>query len=101
MNAIILASEDIRVWLSERLLEIGRSCTFTWFHLTVNDVALDRLYVDLLFLRLPLYQVLNLRRRWMLSLLCHEGISIRLWALVRLPRSSIGPLLLICSLRNV
>jgi hypothetical protein len=103
MNAIILASEDIRVWLSERLLDvnIGSYRTFSWFHLTVNDGALDRLYVDLLLLRPPLYQVLYLCRLCMLSLLCHESISIGLWALVWLPWSSIGPLLLICSLRNV
>ncbi len=57
MNAIILASEYIRVWLNECLLDvyIGRSRTFPWFHLTVNGGALDRFYVDLLFICPSLY----------------------------------------------
>ena len=73
MNAIILASEDIRIWFSESLLDvnIGSYRTFSRLHLTVNDGALDRLYVDLLLLHPPLYQVLYLCRLCMLSLLCH------------------------------
>ena len=84
MNAVILASEDISVWLSERLLDgkIGSYRPLSWLCLPINDSALDRLYVDLLLLRPPLYQVLNLCRLRMLSLLCHEGISVGLWALV-------------------
>ena len=103
MNAIILASEHISAWLCERLLDanIGSYCTFSWFHLTVNDSALDWLYVDMLLLSPPLHQALYLSLLCMLSLLCHESISIGFWALVRLPWSSICPLLLICCLRNV
>jgi hypothetical protein len=84
MNAIILASKDIRVWLSEGLLDvnIGSYRTLSWLHLTVNDCALDRLDVDLLLLRPPLDQVLYLCRLCMLSLLCHESISIGFRALV-------------------
>ena len=84
MNAIILASEDIRVWLGEGLLDvnIGSYRTLSWLHLTVNDCALDRLYVDLLLLRPPLDQVLYLCRLSMLSLLCHECVSIGFRALV-------------------
>ena len=84
MNAIILASEDIRVWLGEGLLDvnIGSYRTLSWFHLTVNDGALDRLNVDLLLLCPPLDQVLYLCRLCMLSLLSHEGISIGFRALV-------------------
>ena len=87
MNAIILASEHISAWLSERLLDanIGSYCTFSWFHLTVNDSALDWLYVDMLLLHPPLHQALYLSLLCMLSLLCHESISIGFWALVRLP----------------
>ena len=81
MNAVILASEDISVWLSERLLDgkIGSYRALSWLRLPVNDGALDRLYVDLLLLPPPLYQVLNLCR---LRMLCHEGISVGLWALM-------------------
>ena len=81
MNAVILASEDISVWLSERLLDgnIGSYRALSWLRLPVNDGALDRLYVDLLLLPPPLYQVLNLCR---LLMLCHEGISVGLWALI-------------------
>ena len=81
MNAVILASEDISVWLSERLLDgkIGSYRALSWLRLPVNDGALDRLYVDLLLLRPPLNQVLNL---CLLRMLSHEGISVGLWAFV-------------------
>ena len=81
MNAVILASEDISVWLSERLLDgkIGSYRALSGLRLTINDGALYRFYVDLLLLPPPLHQVLNLCRLRMLS---HEGISVGLWALV-------------------
>jgi hypothetical protein len=84
MNTVILASEDIGVWLSECLLDvkIGSYSNLSWFCLAIDDCALDWLYVDLLLLRPPLHEVLNLCRLRMLSLLCHEGISVGLWALV-------------------
>ena len=84
MNTVILASEDIGVWLSEGLLDvkIGSYSTLSLFRLTINDRALDWLYVDLLLLSPPLHEILNLCRLCILSLLCHEGISVGLWALV-------------------